>query len=132
LLGKDTGIAFAESALTILHRRPLRIFYPSVNAAVADGYTDFTAEDFCPRTLRLYRLAGFRLEARELAKRVLGIGGAPAEPRLKLCTLANSSSHGDAWRILNEADLVIAAMGYRPRALELFDAEGAANPARGA
>jgi UDP-N-acetylglucosamine 2-epimerase len=124
LLANDTGIAFSEGGLSLLHRRPLRIFYPSVTDALAEGYTDFTADDLCPKTQRLYRLAGFRLEARELAKRVMGVGGAAAEPRVKLCTLSGTGTQSDPWRVLHEADLVIAAMGYRPRALRLLDSDG--------
>lgn len=137
LLGKDTGLAFSEGALALLHRRPLRIFYPSIAAALADGYTDFNLDDVCPRTHRLYRLSGFRLEARELAKQLLGIGGAAPEPRLRLCGLTRAGAHSEAWRILDDADLVIAALGYRPRGLRLLDCDGrpiplAAHAARGA
>ena len=137
LLGKDTGIAFAHGAVSLLHRRPLRIFYPSIKAALADGYTDFNLDDVCPVTHRVFRLAGFRLEAGELVKQVLGIGGAPPEPRLRLCALNGAGACLEAWRILDEANLVIAALGYRPRGLRLLDSDGqpiplAAHAARGA
>ena len=137
LLGKDTGIAFSIGAISLLHRRPLRIFYPSIEAALADGYTDFNLDDVCPRTHRLYRLAGFRLEARELARQVLGIGNATPETRLRSCALNGAGAYSEAWRILNEADLVIAALGYRPRGIRLLDSDGkpillAAHAARGA
>jgi UDP-N-acetylglucosamine 2-epimerase len=137
LLAKATGIAFAKQAVSLLHRRPLRIFYPTIEAALADGYTDFTLDDVCPRTHRLFRLAGFRLDARELARRALGIGDAPPEPRLRLHGLTGDGDQSEAWRILDEADLVIAALGYRPRGLRLLDSDGqpillAAHAARGA
>jgi UDP-N-acetylglucosamine 2-epimerase len=137
LLAKDTGIAFARHAISLLHRRPLRIFYPSIEAALADGYTDFTLDDVCPRTHRLFRLGGFRLEARELARKALGVGGAQQEPRLRLHRLTGDGEQSEAWRILDEASLVIAALGYRPRALCLLDSEGqsirlAGHAARGA
>jgi UDP-N-acetylglucosamine 2-epimerase (non-hydrolysing) len=116
-----------------------------VEAAQAEGYTDFSAQDLCPRTGRLFRLAGFRLEARELARRVLGIGNALSEPRVRLCRLSepkndalyDANDEAKAWDALNEADLVIAALGYRPRALRLLDSNGqaitlAAHGARGA
>jgi UDP-N-acetylglucosamine 2-epimerase len=137
LLAKDAGFAFARHAISLLHRRPLRIFYPSIEAALADGYTDFTLDDVCPRTHRLFRLGGFRLEARELARKALGVGGAPPEPRLRLHGLTSDGEQLEAWRILDEASLVIAALGYRPRALCLLDSEGqptrlAGHAARGA
>jgi hypothetical protein len=137
LLSKDTGIAFGEGAISLVHRRPLRIFYPSIEAALADGYSDFNLADVCPVTHRLFRLRGFRLEAGQLVKQLLGIGRAPPEPRLKLCTLTDVGAGSEAWRILDEADLVIAALGYRPRGLRLFDTHGhpiplAAHAIRGA
>ena len=43
--------------------------------------TDFTAEDICPVSGFVYRLAGFRLEARDLVLRLLGIDGRVSDPR---------------------------------------------------
>ncbi len=137
LLRHGSGFDFDEGGVALLHRRPLRIFYPSIEAALADGYTSFNLDDVCPRTQRLFRLGGFRLEARELVRQALGIGGAAPEPRLKLCPLHGDGEQSAAWQILEQADLVIAALGYRPRALRLLDLEGrpiplAAYAARGA
>jgi hypothetical protein len=137
LLGKDTGIAFSEGAISLLHRRPLRIFYPSTEAALANGYTDFNLADVCPVTHRLFRMRGFRLESGQLAKQLLGIGRAPPERRLTLGALTDGGAGLEAWRILDEAHLVIAALGYRPRGLRLFDSAGhpialAAHVTRGA
>lgn len=137
VLSQDTNIRLGREAVSLLHRRPLRIYYPTVEAAQAEGYTDFNERDVCPRTRRLFRLAGFRLSARELARRVLGVGNAPEEPRVRLCRLSGSDDDAKAWDVLDEADLVIAALGYRPRALRLLDSTGStielgAHAARGA
>ena len=117
----NTGGAFAEQSVSLLHRRSLPLFYPSVEAARADGYADFTEDDVCPLTGRVFRLAGFHFEARALVRRTLAVGDAAPEPRLRLHRLAALGNDEEAWRILNEADLVIAALGYRPRALDLTD-----------
>ena len=128
LLGETSGIAFGPGALTLLHRRKLRLFYPSAAAALEDGYTDFDADDICPLTHRLFRLAGFRLDARNLVRRILGVGGASPDPRLLTRRLGPPSDpqteDRQSWRILEDADLVIAAFGYRPRALRLLDSDG--------
>ena len=124
LLRGIPGVSLDAGAVSLLHRRPLRIFYPDAAAARADGYHDFTSNDVCPLTGRLYRLAGFRLEARDLARQALGIGGAVADPRLRLHRLGGDEPEGAAWRILDQADLVIPAFGYRPRALRLLDTTG--------
>jgi Pyridine nucleotide-disulphide oxidoreductase len=124
LLNRMPGVAFGSRGLAILHRRPLRIYYPSVDAAVADNYTEFGSDDICPVSGRVFRLAGFRLESRELIMRARGLGGRPAEPRLQLHRLGENDA--EALALLDNADLVIAALGYRPRALPVLDDAGRA------
>jgi hypothetical protein len=119
---RDQSIRFSEAGVTILHRRELRIYYPSVQDALDDGYTEFSDADICPISGRVFRFAGFRLDSRELIMRARGIGGRPAEPRLALHRLRPHDS--EAISILDRADLVIAALGYRPRALPVVDAAG--------
>lgn len=113
---------FGADAVTILHRRELRIYYPSTDQALAEGYTEFGPEDLCPISQRVFRFAGLRLDSRELIMQARGIGGRPPEPRLRLHAL---QPHDEAAaRIIEEADLVIAALGYRPHALTCLDARG--------
>ncbi len=126
LLNRMPEVTFGPGGLTILHRRELRIFYPNVEAALADGYTEFGADDICPLSGRVFRLSGFRLDSRELIMRARGIGGRPPEPRLQLHRLGVDNAASVA--LLDNADLVIAALGYRPRALPVFDEEGTAVP----
>lgn len=113
-----------DDSVTLLHRRPLRPFYPTPEAARADGYVDFDDDDICPVSGRLFRLAGFRFRARALVRAGLGIGNADPEPRLTFMPLSAATIPAAETR-LAEADLVIAALGYRPRALPLFDEHGA-------
>jgi Pyridine nucleotide-disulphide oxidoreductase len=124
MLNRMPEVTFGPAGLTILHRRELRIFYPNVQAALADGYTEFGPDDICPVSGRVFRLSGFRLDSRELIMRARGIGGRPAEPRLQLHRLGVDDAA--SFEILDNADLVIAALGYRPRALPVFDQEGRA------
>ncbi|MGA3222409.1 MAG: FAD-dependent oxidoreductase [Acidobacteriaceae bacterium] len=122
LLHRLPGVTFGPGGVTILHRRPLRIFYPKVQSALADGYTEFGPEDICPVSGRVFRLSGFRLDSRELIMQARGIGGRPPEPRLQLHRLGVNDESSLA--LLDHADLVIAALGYRPRALPVFDESG--------
>ena len=117
-----TDLAFGAGGITLLHRRPLRPFYPSVDAAHAEGFTDFGPDDICPVSGFVYRLAGFRLEARALVLRMLGIDGRAPDPRVATHRIAGDDAA--ARDILRDADLVIAALGYRPFALPLADAAG--------
>ncbi len=122
LLNRMPEVTFGPGGLTIMHRRELRIFYPNVEAALADGYTEFGQDDICPVSGRVFRLSGFRLDSRELIMSARGIGGRPPEPRLQLHRLGVDDSASLA--LLDNADIVIAALGYRPRALPVFDIAG--------
>ena len=123
LLDHTPGVTFSEDGVTILHRKPLRIFYETPDEARADGYTEFTSSDICRLTGRVYRLSGFRLESRDLLLRARGIGGRPRETRLALLQLA-PETNARAEHLLERADLILAAMGYKPRLLPVMDAAG--------
>lgn len=115
-------LPLGAGAITLLHRRPLRPFYPSAEAAHADGFTDFGADDICPVSGFVYRLAGFRLEARELVLRMLGVGGRVPEPRVASHRIDRDEAGARA--IIANADLVVAALGYRPHALPIEAVDG--------
>ncbi len=118
------SLPLGAEAIAVVHRRPLRPFYPSRAAARDDGFADFDDRDICPVSGFVYRLGGFRLESRELVLRALRVGGREPDPRL---ALVRSDLHDDATvrATIENADLVIAATGYQPCALPLFDAAGA-------
>ncbi|WP_066802923.1 aminotransferase class I/II-fold pyridoxal phosphate-dependent enzyme [Sphingomonas asaccharolytica] len=122
LLRSRPGIAFGAGGVTLLHRLPLRPFYHSEAAARADNFTDFGPDDICPVSGFVYRLGGFRLEARELVLRMLQVDGRAPDPRVAVHRIADDDV--EARTIVETADLVIAALGYRPRALSLLEADG--------
>ncbi len=124
LLKASPALPLGSGAVRLYHRRPLRPFYRSAEEARADGFTDFGPDDICPLSGFVYRLAGFRLEARELVLRMLGVGGRAPDPRMALCPL-NGEDDAAIRAELAAADVVIGALGYRPRALPLYDVEGA-------
>jgi hypothetical protein len=123
ILRAPFGQNLGAGTVTLLHRRPLHIFYPSALEALADGYDEFGAEDICPISGFVFRLSGLRLEARDLLMAVRGIGGRPREARLRLHQ-GGASLDPVAAKILDEADVIIAALGYRPQALPLVTASG--------
>ncbi len=116
-------VAFPQGGVVLLHRRELRPFYASAEAALADGFTAFGPRDICPLTGRVFRLAGFRLDSREMILGARGIGGRQSDPRLVLHRL-DAASAAASQGILAQADLVVAALGYRPRTLPVHDAQG--------
>lgn len=123
LLKTEFGKNFGEAAVTVLHRRPLRVFYPSAEDALAEGYDEFGPDDICPVSGFVFRFAGFRLDSRELVMAARGIGGRPPEKRLRLHHLA-SGPDPVALNILDEAEVIVVALGYRPRALPVLGAAG--------
>jgi len=122
MLRSRPGIAFGAGGITLLHRRPLRPFYYSAEAARADHFDDFTADDICPVSGFVYRLGGFRLEARELVLRMLQVDGRAPDPRVASQMIGDDEDA--ARQTIEAADLVVGALGYRPHALPLIDAAG--------
>ena len=82
LLLKTHDLPLGAGAVTLLHRRPLRPFYPTPAAAAAEGFDDFGPDDICPVSGFVYRLAGFRLEARDLVLRQARVDGRVPDPRV--------------------------------------------------
>ena len=124
LLNRMPNVQFGPSGVTLLHRRPLRIYYPDRASALAEGYTEWTEADVCQISGKVFRFAGFRLDSRELVMQARGIGGRAPEPRLRLHQL--QAGDQAALELLDQADLVIPALGYRPHGLPLFDRNGQA------
>ncbi len=125
LLKSQPALPFGAGAITLLHRRPLRPFYHSVEAAHAEGFTDFSSDDICPVSGFVYRLAGFRLEARDLVLRMLEIDGRKPDPRVALHRITGDDD-AVARAHIEDADLVIAALGYRPIGMPIVGQDGAA------
>ena len=114
---------WSSGAITLMHRRPLNVFYPSAAAARDDGYDAFRADDVCPVSGFVFRFGGLRFDSRELLMRLRGIGGRPAEDRVALHQL-DENAGGCSRALLDGADLIVSCLGYRPRALPVFDARG--------
>ncbi|WP_375422075.1 DegT/DnrJ/EryC1/StrS family aminotransferase [uncultured Sphingomonas sp.] len=126
LLKARPVLPLAAGAITLLHRRPLRPFYPSVEAAHAESFTDFGPDDICAVSGFVYRLAGFRLEARDLVLRMLAVDGRQPDPRVVCHRIVGEDAV--AHEILANADLVIAALGYRPVSLPIAGLDGIPMP----
>jgi hypothetical protein len=114
---------FSEGSIRLLYRNRVRVFYPSAEKALADGYSDFSAEDICPVTRRVFRLGGLRADGRQLWRCLSGRPGTEPETRVVLQRV-NELSPSRFRAQLEEADLVICALGYRPRTVPVFDGRG--------
>jgi UDP-N-acetylglucosamine 2-epimerase len=98
------------------------IFFTNQKEAMEAGYTDFNEYDICPATQRIHRLSGLRMDGRELFMRMMGLGNYPPEPRVSLNLFNNQVKKLTAE--LEEADLIINAMGYHFNMLPLLDPHG--------
>jgi hypothetical protein len=101
----------------------MRPMYQTPALARADGFDAYDNDDICAKTGRVFALAGFRSDSRELLIRVLGLGSAPREQRIELADLKRGRA-ADVTATLEQADIIVAATGYRPRDLPLFDRKG--------
>lgn len=106
--------------VSILHRRDITLFYSSRQAAQDDGYNLFDEEDICPLSGFVHRFGGFRFESRILASQLLGMKNSEPEPRVTLHRL-NGELRKKTENFLEEADLVIACIGYRPAGVRVID-----------
>ncbi|NHN83255.1 aminotransferase DegT [Acetobacter musti] len=123
VLNRLPDVRFQAGGVSLLHRRELRVYYPDAASAIREGYTEFGPDDICGISGKVFRFAGFRLDSRELVMQARGIGGRAPEPRLRLHRLMPGNDP-EALRLLAEADVVVAALGYRPRALPVSDLDG--------
>lgn len=122
LLNKFSGVAFAEGDITIVHRRPQRIFYGNEGEARADRFT-YTARDVCPMTGRVHRMGGLRNDGRELWRRIAGRPGAAPEPRVRLVPVASQTPE-KLRNIFDEAALIVPALGYQPNTVPVHGPTG--------
>ena len=119
LLSSDRARGWSAGAVTVATRGQVRITYPDVASARADG-ASFTHDDVCPHSRRVWRLCGLRGDAAHRYR--LGRDG--LDRRLAIAEL-----HGQALADrTSRADLVVAATGYRTAALGLLPGALAPRP----
>jgi hypothetical protein len=115
---------FNPKDITIVHRSKLKLFYATAEEAIHDGYNDFTEQDICPLTKRVYRLSGLRFDSKDLLKRVWGMSDT-REERVQLLRIDPFGANLDQLeQLLEEAALIIPAFGYRPNVVPVYDTDG--------
>ena len=125
LLNKLKGVKFSSSDIKLLHRNKVKLCYGSPQEAFADGYQDFTPEDVCPITKRVYRLGGIRGDSKELFRQIMGWSKQKVENRVELIKLReDNTTFQKVHSLLQEAVLIITAYGYDTNLLPIYDAQG--------
>jgi hypothetical protein len=71
MLHRIPGVRFSRGSISIHYRRKPKLAYGSAVEAITDGYTEFTSQDICPKTKRVFRLAGLKFDSKDLARKSL-------------------------------------------------------------
>lgn len=129
LLQSDLGQRIGKGGIRILYRTRPKLYFGSGKEATAAGYTEFTGDDVCPVTGRLFRLAGLRFDGRELLMQVWRLAGRQPEERVSLEPL-DGKTQNEIECVLDNADLIVPAFGYRPRGILFYDTSGDLIPLR--
>jgi hypothetical protein len=122
LLEQIPGVCFATRSVQILYRSAPRITYPSRAEAQADAYS-FSEVDVCQATGRVHRLGGVQGDGREVWRRMHGKADGRPDRRAAAGPLSDLSSE-QLIRVLDDADLVVPALGYRMATIPVFSADG--------
>lgn len=125
LLNKLKEVKFSSNDIKLLHRNKVKLCYGSPQEAFEDGYQDFTPEDICPVTRRVYRLGGIRGDSKELFRQIMGWSDQKAENRVELLKLQeDQKTLQKVHFLLQEAVLIITAYGYDTNILPIYDVQG--------
>ncbi|MBW0016734.1 MAG: hypothetical protein JO236_04195 [Mycobacterium sp.] len=122
LLQQLPELNFGPQGVQILHRSEPRPTYWSRDAARADGY-EFSEADVCQATGRVHRFAGLQGDGREVWRRAHRKPGTEPDDRVVTRSLG-SLWRADLIRLLNDADLVVPALGYRLATIPVYDPRG--------
>jgi hypothetical protein len=126
LLERIPGLHFGPQGVQIVHRTRPRPTYPSRAAAHVDLY-EFSESDVCPATGRVHRFGGLQGDGRELWRRIHRKPGTEPDDRAVVRPIAGMS-RSDLIRLLDDADVIVPALGYRLAAIPIYDAQGCRVP----
>lgn len=122
LLNFDKTLSFSEADIKIWCNNPPKLFFNTKEEALNSGYNDFTENDICPVTQKLFRLAGLRMDGRNLYMQMLGLQSSKKELRVKLKVFKNDE---ETFKLdVTEATLIVFAYGYRLNMFPCFTEKG--------
>lgn len=118
----DQNPELKDEAIHIWCNKTPLIYFNSKEEATENNYNSFTDEDICPLTKRIFRLAGLRMDGKELYLQMLGAGNRNLERRVTL-NLINERIE-DLENELGQAELIILANGYKFNMIPLIQEDG--------
>jgi len=126
LLDHLPDVHFDPHSVQILSRSEPRVTYYSRADADADEYR-FSESDVCQATGRVHRLGGLQGDGRQMWRRIHGKGGVEPDNRAVVRPLGDVP-RADLIALLDDADLIVSAFGYRLATIPVFDKDGYALP----
>ena len=121
LLSRFKQISFSEASLKIRCNDLPKIYFNNKEEALQFGYKDFTERDICVKTGKVFRLAGLRMDGRELYMRIIGmIDKHENRADVKLIHENTSILREE----LSNASCIISALGYEFSAIPVNDEAG--------
>jgi hypothetical protein len=122
LLERIPGLRFDAAGVRILYRTEPRVMFPSREAARGESYR-FSEADVCQATGRVHRLGGLRGDGREIWRRMRGLADTGPDKRV-VAQRIQSLAREELISLLDNADLIVPALGYRMATVPVFDANG--------
>ena len=111
-----------KNPIRIFSTEKPKIFFLTKEDAKEHNYFDFTEDDICPITLRVYRLSGLRMDGRQLYMNMLGLANSEKENRVVFSLIDSHVTINSA--IYSESDFIIEATGYNYNIPKFEDAGG--------
>ncbi len=111
--------AFGPENIKIWSRSLPKLYFPTKVDANESGYNDFNDKDICPVTHKVYRLAGLRMDGRDLYMRMLALSGLEKENRVTLKILGKNKSEME--HDLSEATVIVVAFGYKLNIIPFYN-----------
>lgn len=122
LLNSNNSFEYDDGDIQIWTTSLPKVYFDNKEAAEMHGYNDFNDDDFCPITKKLYRLAGLRMDGRDLYMKMLGLNNLTKENRVIINLFKNRVAEIE--EALKNAAVIVVAFGYKLNIFPFFDKDG--------
>ena len=107
--------------IVMLHRDPLRLYYPSVGDARRDGYVFSDPGDICPMSGRVNRFGGLRYRSFDVARSIIETGRTP-DQSVEIVSVPLREAGAETVRNhLSQSAAVVACLGYQANLPKVVD-----------
>jgi hypothetical protein len=122
LLNLSHSNLFGKGDIKIWCNKLPKIYFNTEEDAIKAEYKDFTINDICPITKKVYRLSGLRMDGRELYLKMLGLTTSNKENRVHLSLFENNNLELE--KDITNASLIVLAYGYKLNIVPFYNEQG--------